>query len=155
MVACSLANGNVREARLPRGSRRKARSFDLYVQDMMLRVTAPEELYEEARVAAMSFSEKLQAYGIRDREFRTSRRPGGRGLLLHVGRGGSDRGPGHGPPPGGVHRCPGLPPATARRVRGGGPPRGADRPGGQPRAGRLIPGWPPSVGANCPISRRN
>jgi len=60
---------------VPRRLKRKARSFDLYVQDMMLRVTAPEELYEEARVAAMSFSEKLQAYGIRDRQFRTSRRP--------------------------------------------------------------------------------
>ena len=42
---------------MPRRLKRKARSFDLYVQDMMLRVTAPEELYEEARVAAMSFSE--------------------------------------------------------------------------------------------------
>jgi len=58
-----------------RGSKKKARSFDLYVQDMVLRVAAPEELYEEARVVAMNFSEKLQAYGIRDPDFRTSNRP--------------------------------------------------------------------------------
>jgi uncharacterized protein len=55
--------------------KRKSQSFDVPVQDMVLRITAPPDFYEEARAAAMSFWEQLQSYGIRNPEFRTSKRP--------------------------------------------------------------------------------
>jgi uncharacterized protein len=58
-----------------KSSRKKARWFDVPVQDMVLRVTGPEELYEEARAAGLHFWEQLQSYGIRDPAFRTSKRP--------------------------------------------------------------------------------
>jgi len=51
--------------------------FDVEIQDMMLRVVAPEDLYEEARAAGMHFWEQMESYGIRHREFRTSKRPVG------------------------------------------------------------------------------
>jgi len=61
---------------VPLGSRsKKAHSFDVLIQDMVLRVVGPEELYEEARAAGMHFWEQLQSYGIRHPEFRTSKRP--------------------------------------------------------------------------------
>lgn len=55
--------------------KRKAESFDVRIQDMVLRITAPPDYYEEARASAMGFWEQLQAYGIRNPEFRTSKRP--------------------------------------------------------------------------------
>jgi ApbE superfamily uncharacterized protein (UPF0280 family) len=56
--------------------RRKApQSFDVPVHDMVLRVNAPLDYYEEARAAAMGFWEQLQSYGIRNPAFRTSKRP--------------------------------------------------------------------------------
>ena len=58
-----------------RSSRKKQHSFELQIQDMVLRVSAPEDLYEEARAAGLHFWEQVQSYGIRDKEFRTSRSP--------------------------------------------------------------------------------
>jgi uncharacterized protein len=54
---------------------RKAQTFDVPIQDMLLRITAPPDYYEEARASAMSFWEQLQSYGIRNPAFRTSKRP--------------------------------------------------------------------------------
>jgi len=55
--------------------RRGQTSFEVPVQDFTVRVSARVELYEEARAAAMQVWEQLQSYGIRHREFRTSKRP--------------------------------------------------------------------------------
>jgi len=60
---------------VPLRTRRKGRFFEVPVQDMVLRVAGPEELYGEARAAGMLFWEQLQAYTIRNPEFRTSKRP--------------------------------------------------------------------------------
>lgn len=54
---------------------RKSSHFDVPVQDLVLRVTAPEDLYEEARAAGMQFLEQVQAYAIRNPAFRDSRGP--------------------------------------------------------------------------------
>jgi ApbE superfamily uncharacterized protein (UPF0280 family) len=42
---------------------------------MMLRITGPPELYEEARAAGMQFWEQLQSYAIRNPMFQSSKRP--------------------------------------------------------------------------------
>ncbi|GIU96336.1 MAG: hypothetical protein KatS3mg013_0139 [Actinomycetota bacterium] len=55
--------------------RRRASTFDVQVQDLVLRITAPEEVAEESRAAALSFWEQLQSYALRHPEFRTSKRP--------------------------------------------------------------------------------
>jgi uncharacterized protein len=60
---------------VPLGSRKKSHSFDVSIHDMVIRVTAPEDLYEEARAAGLGFWEQLQSYGIRDRRFRISKGP--------------------------------------------------------------------------------
>ena len=49
-------------------------TFDVPVQDVILRITAPEDLYEQARAAGMQFWEQVQAYGIRNPEFRVRKR---------------------------------------------------------------------------------
>ena len=54
--------------------RRRAKTFDIQVQDLTLHITAPDDLAEESRAAALSFWEQLQSYGSRDPEFRTSKR---------------------------------------------------------------------------------
>lgn len=54
--------------------RRRAKTFDVQVQDLTIRITAPEDYMEESRAAALSFWEQLQAYGSRDPDFRTSKR---------------------------------------------------------------------------------
>ncbi len=54
--------------------RRRAKSFDIQVQDLMLHITASEDFAEESRAAALSFWEQLESYGHRDPEFRTSKR---------------------------------------------------------------------------------
>jgi ApbE superfamily uncharacterized protein (UPF0280 family) len=54
--------------------RRRAKAFEIQVQDLTLRITAPEDFAEESRAAALSFWEQLQAYGVRDPDFRTSKR---------------------------------------------------------------------------------
>ena len=55
--------------------KRKPRSFDIQVQDMTLRISASTDLNEESRAAALGFWEQLQAYALRNPEFRTSKRP--------------------------------------------------------------------------------
>ena len=55
--------------------RRRARSFDIQVQDLTLHITAPEDLAEESRAAALGFWEQLQSYGLRYPAFRQSKRP--------------------------------------------------------------------------------
>lgn len=60
---------------MPLRMRRRPQTFDVPVHDMVLRITAPPDYFEEARAAAMGFWEQLQAYGIRNPGFRTSKRP--------------------------------------------------------------------------------
>lgn len=55
--------------------RRRARSFDIQVQDLTLHITAPEDLAEESRAAALGFWEQLQSYALRYPAFRQSKRP--------------------------------------------------------------------------------
>ncbi|MGZ4132369.1 MAG: hypothetical protein ACXVWF_04925 [Actinomycetota bacterium] len=55
--------------------RRRPTSFDIQVQDLVLRITAPDDFAEESRAAALSFWEQLQSYGLRDPAFRSSKRP--------------------------------------------------------------------------------
>jgi len=55
--------------------RRKPRTFDIQVQDVVLNITARTDLDEESRAAALSFWEQLQAYALRNPSVRTSKRP--------------------------------------------------------------------------------
>jgi ApbE superfamily uncharacterized protein (UPF0280 family) len=55
--------------------KRRTHHFDVPVQDMLLRVSGPEELYEEARAAGMQFWEQVQAYAIRHPGFQSAKRP--------------------------------------------------------------------------------
>jgi hypothetical protein len=55
--------------------RRRSRSFEIQVEDLVLHITAPDDYAEESRAAALSFWEQLQSYGLRDPSFRTSKRP--------------------------------------------------------------------------------
>jgi ApbE superfamily uncharacterized protein (UPF0280 family) len=55
--------------------KRKLRSFDIQVQDMVLHISAGGDVNEESRAAALSFWEQLQAYALRNPEVRTSKRP--------------------------------------------------------------------------------
>jgi ApbE superfamily uncharacterized protein (UPF0280 family) len=55
--------------------RRRAKSFDIQVQDLTLHISAPEDFAEESRAAALSFWEQLQSYALRYPEFRRSKRP--------------------------------------------------------------------------------
>jgi ApbE superfamily uncharacterized protein (UPF0280 family) len=60
---------------VPLRSKRKGRFFEVPVQDMVLRVAGPEELYEQARATGMQFWEQLQSYAIRNPAFRISKSP--------------------------------------------------------------------------------
>jgi uncharacterized protein len=55
--------------------RRKPRSFDIQVQDMVLHISATTDFNEESRAAALSFWEQLQAYTLRNPLVRNSKRP--------------------------------------------------------------------------------
>jgi ApbE superfamily uncharacterized protein (UPF0280 family) len=55
--------------------RRRPKSFEIQVQDLVLHITAPDDYAEESRAAALSFWEQLQSYGLRDPAFRSSKRP--------------------------------------------------------------------------------
>ncbi len=55
--------------------RRKTKSFEIQVQDLVLRITADDDFAEESRAAALSFWEQLQSYALQHPEFRTSKRP--------------------------------------------------------------------------------
>jgi ApbE superfamily uncharacterized protein (UPF0280 family) len=48
---------------------------DVPIQDLLLRISGPYELYEEARAVGMLFWEQVQSYAIRTPEFRNSKRP--------------------------------------------------------------------------------
>jgi ApbE superfamily uncharacterized protein (UPF0280 family) len=54
--------------------KRRPKSFDIQVQDMVLHITASPEYAEESRAAALSFWEQLQSYALRDPAFRESKR---------------------------------------------------------------------------------
>src|SRR2546427_8666611 len=60
---------------MPLRARRRARHFDVPVHDMLLRISGPDELYEEARAVGMQFWEQLQSYAIRNPDFQSSKRP--------------------------------------------------------------------------------
>jgi ApbE superfamily uncharacterized protein (UPF0280 family) len=55
--------------------RRKAKSFEIQVQDLVIRITANDDFAEESRAAALSFWEQLQSYALQHPEFRSSKRP--------------------------------------------------------------------------------
>ncbi len=55
--------------------KRRAKSFDIQVQDLTLHITAPDDFAEESRAAALSFWEQLQSYALRNPQFRQSKRP--------------------------------------------------------------------------------
>jgi ApbE superfamily uncharacterized protein (UPF0280 family) len=55
--------------------RRRAKSFEIQVQDLVLHISAPEDYAEESRAAALSFWEQLQSYALRYPTFRQSKRP--------------------------------------------------------------------------------
>jgi ApbE superfamily uncharacterized protein (UPF0280 family) len=55
--------------------RRRATTFEIRVEDLRLLVTAPEDVAEEVRAAALSLWEQLRSYSLRDPAFRTSKRP--------------------------------------------------------------------------------
>lgn len=55
--------------------RRRPKTFDIQVQDLVLHITAPEDFAEESRAAALGFWEQIHSYGLRDPEFGRSKRP--------------------------------------------------------------------------------
>ena len=55
--------------------RKRAKSFEIQIQDLVLHISASEDFAEESRAAALSFWEQLQSYGLRHPDFRTSKRP--------------------------------------------------------------------------------
>jgi ApbE superfamily uncharacterized protein (UPF0280 family) len=55
--------------------RRRAKNFEIQVQDLVLHISAPEDYAEESRAAALSFWEQLQSYALRYPAFRDSKRP--------------------------------------------------------------------------------
>jgi uncharacterized protein len=55
--------------------RRRSKTFDIQVQDLVLHITAPDDFAEESRAAALSFWEQLQSYALRNPRFRQSKRP--------------------------------------------------------------------------------
>jgi ApbE superfamily uncharacterized protein (UPF0280 family) len=70
-----LIPSQAREVRALRLLKRKPRTFDIQVQDMVLHVSAGVDFNEESRAAALSFWEQLHAYALRHPEIRTSKRP--------------------------------------------------------------------------------
>jgi uncharacterized protein len=55
--------------------RRKPRSFEIQVQDMVLHIQAGTDFNEESRAAALSFWEQLHAYMLRNPDIEHSKRP--------------------------------------------------------------------------------
>jgi len=53
--------------------KRKPRSFDVQVHDVLLRITVSPDLEEESRAAALSFWEQIQSWSLQHPEFRTSK----------------------------------------------------------------------------------
>ena len=55
--------------------KKKPHAFNVQVQDILLRVNAPAEYFEECRAAALSMWEQVSSYSARNPTFRTSKRP--------------------------------------------------------------------------------
>jgi hypothetical protein len=55
--------------------RRRPKTFEIHVQDLVLHITAPDDYAEESRAAALGFWEQIHAYALRDPDFRRSKRP--------------------------------------------------------------------------------
>ena len=55
--------------------RKRTGSFELQVQDLLLRISAPEEYSEECRAAALSAWEQLQSFSLQHPDFRSSKTP--------------------------------------------------------------------------------
>ena len=55
--------------------KKKPQAFNVQVQDILLRVTAPPDYFEECRAAALSMWEQVSSYSARNPRFRTSKRP--------------------------------------------------------------------------------
>jgi ApbE superfamily uncharacterized protein (UPF0280 family) len=55
--------------------RRKPKSFEIQVQDMVLHITGSADYEEESRAAALGFWEQIQSYALRYPEFSQSKRP--------------------------------------------------------------------------------
>jgi uncharacterized protein len=55
--------------------RRRAKTFEIQVEELTLFVTAPEDVAEESRAAALSLWEQVHSYGLRDPAFQHSKRP--------------------------------------------------------------------------------
>src|SRR5207302_3178364 len=70
-----VARAHQERSPVPLMKTRKSGSFELQVQDLLLRITAPEEYAEECRAAALSAWEQLHAYSLRHPEFRSSKTP--------------------------------------------------------------------------------
>ncbi|HYV01994.1 MAG TPA: hypothetical protein VEM93_06620 [Actinomycetota bacterium] len=64
-----------------RFARRRTGHFDVPVEHLVLRITGPDDLYEEARAAGMSFWEQIQSFAVRNRDFQNRKRP----MLVPVG----------------------------------------------------------------------
>jgi ApbE superfamily uncharacterized protein (UPF0280 family) len=55
--------------------RRRPKAFEIHVQNLTMRISAPDDLAEESRAAALSFWEQIESYAIREPSFRSSKRP--------------------------------------------------------------------------------
>jgi len=55
--------------------RKRTQVFNVQVQDIVLRVNAPPDFFEECRAAALSMWEQVSAYSARNPHFRSSKRP--------------------------------------------------------------------------------
>jgi uncharacterized protein len=55
--------------------RRRAKTFEIQVEELTLLVTAPEDVAEESRAAALSLWEQVRSYSLRDPAFQHSKRP--------------------------------------------------------------------------------
>jgi uncharacterized protein len=55
--------------------RRRAKTFEIQIEELTLFITAPEDVAEESRAAALSLWEQVRSYGLRDPAFQHSKRP--------------------------------------------------------------------------------
>jgi ApbE superfamily uncharacterized protein (UPF0280 family) len=75
MIAVGVASQTSRGCRALKLLKKRPRTFDIQVQDLVLHISAGTDFNEESRAAALSFWEQLQAYALRNPEIRTSKRP--------------------------------------------------------------------------------
>ena len=55
--------------------KKRPQTFNVQIQDILLRVNAPPDYFEECRAAALSMWEQVSSYSARNPRFRTSKRP--------------------------------------------------------------------------------